>query len=115
MVRLGTKWLSITSTWIQSAPAAVTASISLPSAEKSALRIDGAMRTGCCGMASGSWPGRRLPALLAEGVGGEGAEHLELALLREEGQFLERALHARLLGMALDLGIELRLLEMRAA
>ena len=30
IVRLGTKWLSITSTWIQSAPAAVTASISAP-------------------------------------------------------------------------------------
>ncbi len=49
MVRLGTKWLSMTSTWIQSAPAAVTASISAPKAAKSADRIEGAMRTGCCG------------------------------------------------------------------
>src|SRR3977135_3574748 len=40
MVRLGTKWLSITSTCSQSAP--VTASASSPSSAKSAARIDGA-------------------------------------------------------------------------
>src|SRR4051794_19494395 len=115
MVRLGTKWLSITSTWIQSAPATVTASISWPRAAKSALRIDGAMRTGFCGMVSGPAARRCVPALAAERMGREGAEHLELALFREERQFLERELQAALLGMALDLGIELRLLEMRAA
>src|SRR5579883_3450208 len=112
IVRLGTKWLSITSTWIQSAPAASIASTSAPRAEKSALRIDGAMRTGFC-MGSGSRSGRRVPALAAERVGGEGAEHLQL--FREETQLLQGKLQAALIGMALDLGVELRLLEMRAA
>src|SRR5437588_8656667 len=46
MVILGTKWPSITSIWIQSAPAASIASISAPSLEKSAERMDGAMRMG---------------------------------------------------------------------
>src|SRR6476619_1451460 len=41
MVRLGTKWLSITSTCNQSAP--VTAAASSPSSAKSAARIDGAI------------------------------------------------------------------------
>ena len=48
MVRLGTKWPSITSTWIQSAPASSTARTSSPSRAKSAERMEGAMRTGCC-------------------------------------------------------------------
>src|SRR3954471_9308765 len=48
MVRLGTKWPSMTSTWIQSAPASSTARTSSPSRAKSADRIEGAMRTGCC-------------------------------------------------------------------
>ena len=48
IVMLGTKWPSITSTWIQSAPAASIARTSSPNLAKSALRIDGAMRTGCC-------------------------------------------------------------------
>src|SRR4051794_12064013 len=43
---LGTKWPSITSTWIQSAPAASIASISALNFEKSAERIEGAIRTG---------------------------------------------------------------------
>src|SRR5579864_4830100 len=43
---LGTKWPSITSTWIQSAPAASMARISSPSLAKSAERIDGAMVSG---------------------------------------------------------------------
>src|ERR1700719_4483540 len=42
----GTKWPSITSTWIQSAPAASTARTSSPSFEKSDARIDGAMTRG---------------------------------------------------------------------
>src|SRR2546423_5647951 len=42
MVMFGTKWPSITSTWIQSAPARVTASTSSPSRLKSADRIEGA-------------------------------------------------------------------------
>ena len=46
MVMLGTKWPSITSTWIQSAPAASTARTSSPSLAKSAARIDGAMSSG---------------------------------------------------------------------
>src|SRR5437763_11514197 len=43
---LGTKRPSITSTWIQSAPAAPTARTSSPSRPKSADRIDGATMTG---------------------------------------------------------------------
>ena len=43
---LGTKWPSITSTWIQSAPAASMARISSPNLAKSAERIDGAMMSG---------------------------------------------------------------------
>ena len=46
MVILGTKCPSITSTWIQSAPAASTDCTSSPSLAKSADRIDGAMRSG---------------------------------------------------------------------
>src|SRR5689334_24981976 len=64
---------------------------------------------------SRSRAGRRVPALAAERMGREGAQHLELALLGEEVELLERQLQAALLGMALDLGVELRLLEMRAA
>src|SRR6185312_8053973 len=120
IVRLGTKWLSITSTWIQSAPAASIASTSAPRAEKSALRIDGAMRTGFC-MRSGlpqvplsrPWPGGRFPTLAAERMGRKGAEHFQL--VGEETQLLQGKLQAALVGMALDLGVELRLLEMRAA
>src|SRR5258708_15213905 len=113
MVRLGRKWLSITSTWIRSAPASRAASISRPRLAKSAERMEGAMRTGCCGMVvSGTRPRRRVPAFAPEGIGRKGAERLEL--LGEKGEFLERELEAALLGMALDLGIELRLLEMRA-
>src|SRR5205085_10750990 len=40
----GTKWPSITSTWITRAPAASTSSTCEPSREKSAERIDGATR-----------------------------------------------------------------------
>src|SRR5579862_8914610 len=42
----GTKCPSITSRWIQSAPAASTARTSSPSLEKSDARIDGAMTRG---------------------------------------------------------------------
>ncbi len=56
MVMLGTKWPSITSTWIQSAPAASTARTSSPSRAKSAARIDGAISRGRC---IGQAPGRR--------------------------------------------------------
>ena len=42
-VMLGTKWPSITSRWIQSAPAASMASTSSPRRAKSAERIEGAM------------------------------------------------------------------------
>src|SRR5436305_5439598 len=44
MVRLGTKWLSMTSKWIQSAPEARTRVTSSPRRAKSAERIDGAIR-----------------------------------------------------------------------
>ena len=43
IVRLGTKWPSITSIWIQSAPAASIARTSSPSRAKSADRIEGEM------------------------------------------------------------------------
>src|SRR5689334_15773350 len=43
---LGTKWPSITSRWIQSAPAASTARTSSPSLEKSEARIEGAITRG---------------------------------------------------------------------
>jgi hypothetical protein len=43
---LGTKWPSMTSTWIQSAPAASTARTSSPSFAKSAAKIEGAMMSG---------------------------------------------------------------------
>src|SRR4030095_11009045 len=44
MVRLGTKWPSITSTWSRSAPPASTRAMASPSAAKSAERMLGAMR-----------------------------------------------------------------------
>jgi hypothetical protein len=47
MVMLGTKWPSMTSIWIQSAPALSTARTSSPSLAKSAERIDGAMMISC--------------------------------------------------------------------
>src|ERR1700730_16031213 len=43
---LGTKWPSITSRWIEAAPAASTARTSSPSLAKSDARIDGAMTSG---------------------------------------------------------------------
>src|SRR5215210_8972352 len=43
----GTKWPSITSTWITRAPASITASTCSPRRAKSAARIDGATRTSC--------------------------------------------------------------------
>ena len=46
MLRLGTKWPSITSTWMRSAPAASTSRTSSPSREKSAERMDGAIMGG---------------------------------------------------------------------
>src|SRR5260370_40893964 len=46
MVRFGTKCPSITSTWIQSAPADSTARTSSPSLAKSAERIEGATSSG---------------------------------------------------------------------
>jgi hypothetical protein len=48
MEMLGTKCPSITSTWIQSAPASSIARTSSLSRAKSADRMEGAMRTGCC-------------------------------------------------------------------
>ena len=46
IVMFGTKWPSMTSTWIQSAPAATTSRTSSPSRAKSADRIEGAMTIG---------------------------------------------------------------------
>src|SRR5882672_4491164 len=51
---LGTKCPSITSTWIQSAPAASTARTSSPNLAKSAARIDGAIYSGR--MTVSGWP-----------------------------------------------------------
>jgi hypothetical protein len=45
IVMFGTKWPSMTSTWIKSAPPRSAAAIDAPSAAKSADRIEGAMRT----------------------------------------------------------------------
>ena len=45
IVMFGTKWPSMTSTWIQSAPASAMARTSSPSLAKSADRIEGAMTT----------------------------------------------------------------------
>ena len=53
IVIFGTKRPSITSTWIQSAPAASTARTSSASRPKSADKIDGATMIGLCGAASG--------------------------------------------------------------
>src|SRR5712692_10022641 len=44
-VRLGTKWPSMTSTWMRSAPAASAWRTCSPKREKSAARIDGASLT----------------------------------------------------------------------
>lgn len=46
MVMLGTKWPSMMSTCSQSEPWSILSAHSLPSWEKSALRIDGAMIEG---------------------------------------------------------------------
>ena len=54
-VRLGTKWLSITSKWMRSAPARTTAATSSPRRAKSAERREGAIHAEACGGA----PGRR--------------------------------------------------------
>src|SRR5262245_20286811 len=43
MLRFGTKWPSITSTWMRLAPAASTSLTCSPSREKSADRIEGAI------------------------------------------------------------------------
>src|SRR5262245_48181160 len=43
MLRLGTKWPSMTSMWMRSAPAASTSRTSSTSREKSAERIEGAI------------------------------------------------------------------------
>src|SRR5262245_47334772 len=58
---LGTKWPSITSIWIQSAPASSTARTPSPSLAKSAERMDGEIRSG-----------RVMSDVLAEGDGGVG-------------------------------------------
>src|SRR5690606_24910147 len=56
-------WLSITSKWTQSAPAARTWSTSSPSRAKSAERMDGAMTVGCMGPVYPVPPIRRQKAL----------------------------------------------------
>src|ERR1044071_5049871 len=57
---LGTKWPSMTSTWIQSAPAASSARTSSPKRAKSAARIDGAMASGR--MEASEWRSRNTAA-----------------------------------------------------
>jgi hypothetical protein len=57
--RLGTKWPSITSTWIQSAPASSIARTSSPSRQKSAARMEAATRVTT---ARAPGPPRRRPA-----------------------------------------------------
>src|SRR5687768_15664230 len=82
MVMLGTKRPSITSTWIQSAPAASTARTSSPSRLKSALRMEGATST----MAL-PYQTRRVEAFGAVVLGGERAldDDLHLLLGRDLG------------------------------
>src|SRR6185437_13961348 len=73
MVRLGTKWLSMTSKWIQSAPAEMTRVTSSPRRAKSADRIEGAIRymgRSFPRMARGS-----VPAPLALGAAADVAVH----------------------------------------
>src|SRR5260370_18966343 len=86
---LGTKCPSMTSRWIQSAPAASTARTSSPSLEKSEARIDGAMTRGrdanwadmcvfpknAFGRAEGFRVTRAGPAGNAGKSAGEGAEN----------------------------------------
>ena len=57
-VRFGTKWLSITSKWMRSAPARTTASTSSPRCAKSAERRDGAIHAAraVCGDGSEAMP-----------------------------------------------------------
>ena len=74
MVRLGTKCPSITSTWIQSAPAFSTARISSASRPKSAERIDGAIR--CLGVVTGVAPAwRRRSRRYRGGEGSSAGSH----------------------------------------
>ena len=116
IVRLGTKWPSITSTWIQSAPAAVDRLDLL--AERGEIGrqdrgrdADGLLRHGDQGPQVPGRVGASQP-LRRKGLAGKVPSSLNC--LGEEAELLERQLQAALLGMALDLGIELRLLETRA-
>ena len=65
IVMLGTKRPSITSTWIQSAPAASTARTSSPSREKSAERIEGEITRGLVLMMAAGLQVARLYGLVA--------------------------------------------------
>src|SRR2546430_14197605 len=71
-VRFGTKRPSITSTWIQSAPPSSSIAISSESFARSALRIDGAIRTLIPDSAKPAAGARRVPGQVRgeAGVGG---------------------------------------------
>src|SRR5215213_7875925 len=68
----GTKWPSITSTWITRAPASITCSTCAPRRAKSAASIEGATRTSCrsserkAGRRYHATPPRRRPCRLVE-------------------------------------------------
>src|SRR5262245_20820252 len=89
-VMLGTKRPSITSTWIQSAPAASMARTSSPNRVKSAESTDGAIRIGCMTASSTSRPPEQL---LGGGDNPLGLE-AELALQLLERRRGTKGLHA---------------------
>ena len=67
----GTKWPSMTSTWITRAPTSITSATCAPSFEKSADRIDGAIRRDAeelCGRWGSYGPEHRVAAMLADHV-----------------------------------------------
>src|SRR5579859_2176495 len=92
MVMLGTKWPSITSTWIQSAPAAMTSPISAPRRAKSAARIEGEMMSGLR-VTVGGVP-RRRPDHRAGGGGDRLGGEAEVGEERAAGRGFAKAGHA---------------------
>src|SRR3990167_2742039 len=95
MVRFGTKWPSITSTWSRSAPAASTRAMASPSAAKSAERMLGAIlitpspySTGCA-PANFARPGNR-GLRGGESAEPDGAEPVGAVDMREEPHEAQR-------------------------
>src|SRR5688500_2713865 len=100
IVMFGTKWPSMTSTWIQSAPAASASWIASPRRAKSADRIDGAMRT------SGMIDSEHAHAVRASDDG-LGRDAQEEAGLHDADALAQRRLeHARVLDAAVEARID---------